>query len=68
MQATIIEEAINTARTDAPLIISHVGTEASEEFIPFVAEPHLSLAVRAKMIAGLNVSKMCAAFIVNLSL
>ena len=60
---TIIEEAIKTTTTAAAVIMSHVGTEVPEEFIPWFAEPHLSLAVSAGTITGRHVSMICAVII-----
>jgi len=64
----IIEEAISITRIAEPLIISQVGIEVSEELSPLVAKPHLSRGVKAKIIADVHVSMMCAAFILNISL
>ena len=48
------------------MTISHVGMEVPEEFSPFVAEPHLSRGVNAKITADVHVSMMFAAFILNI--
>ena len=50
------------------MTISHVGTEASEELSPLVAEPHLSRGVSAKIIVDVHVSTMFAAIILKASL
>ena len=63
----MIEEAIIATRTVTPVTISHVGIEASDEFNPLVAEPHFSRGVKARIIAGMQVSIICAVFILRVS-